>query len=182
MIDAEGYRHNVGIILCNDEGCVFWARRVGMDSWQFPQGGIKQNEDPERAMFRELYEETGLLREHVRVIGRTKSWLRYDLPKRFIRRRSLPLCIGQKQLWYILHMVSEEDRVRFDCSDKPEFDQWRWVDFWRPVNDVVFFKRDVYRQALTELGVFLLPESIPISPAGFLSRKRGTVARKHIPY
>ena len=151
MIDRDGYRLNVGIILSNDEGRLFWARRIGMQSWQFPQGGIKRNEDPETAMFRELYEEVGLKSRDVEIIGRTSEWLRYELPERFIRRRSSPVCIGQKQIWFMLKLASEESRIRLDCSDKPEFDHWRWVDYWHPVNDVVYFKRKVYRDALTEL-------------------------------
>ena len=97
MIDPEGYRFNVGIILCNGDGRVFWARRAGMDSWQFPQGGIKQHEAPEKAMYRELTEETGLASKHVEVLGCTKSWLRYHLPKRFIRKNTQPICIGQNK-------------------------------------------------------------------------------------
>ena len=155
MIDRDGYRLNVGIVLCNDEGRVFWARRVGMRSWQFPQGGIKRHEDPETAMYRELYEEVGLRSGDVKLIGRTSQWLRYDLPERYIRRRSYPVCIGQKQLWFMLKLAASESRIRLDCSCKPEFDHWCWVDYWRPVDDVVYFKRDVYQQALTELGDYL---------------------------
>ena len=169
MIDEYGYRLNVGIVLCNDEGRVFWARRAGMDSWQFPQGGIKENEDPLSALYRELYEETGLGRQDVEIIGRTKNWLHYDLPDRYVRKRSLPLCIGQKQIWYILRLVSGEENVRFDLSERPEFDGWRWVDFWYPLKRVVFFKRKVYRSALRELGVLLLSESVPVKADGFLS-------------
>lgn len=154
MIDLEGYRLNVGIILCNNAGQVFWARRMGMNSWQFPQGGIQIHEDPDAAMYRELYEEVGLLDTDVRVMGRTKEWLRYNLPERYIRRNSMPLCIGQKQLWYILHLTSDEANICLHRSDKPEFDAWRWVNYWYPLNDVVFFKRDVYRKALTELCTF----------------------------
>ncbi len=168
MIDSEGYRYNVGIVLCNAEGRLFWARRAGMDSWQFPQGGIKKNENPDQAMFRELYEEIGLTAEHVAVIGRTRNWLHYDLPERYIRKHSYPVCVGQKQLWYILRMNSSERCVRFDCSEKPEFDGWRWVDFWAPVDEVVFFKRDVYRQALSELGKMLISDNVPVSPEGYL--------------
>lgn len=156
MIDPDGYRLNVGIILCNDEGRVFWARRIGMRSWQFPQGGIKRNEDPEAAMYRELYEEVGLRCRDVNIIGRTREWLRYDLPERYIRKHSYPLCIGQKQLWYMLRLAAAESRIRLDCTGKPEFDNWCWVDYWHPVNDVVYFKRHVYRQALTELGDYLV--------------------------
>ncbi len=170
MIDSQGYRHNVGIVLCNGKGKLFWARRAGMDSWQFPQGGIKRHEDPEDAMYRELYEEIGLRKEHVEIIGRTQSWLRYDLPEKYIRKHSYPLCKGQKQLWFILKMQSSERCVRFDCSAQPEFDGWRWVDFWYPVDEVIFFKREVYRKALTELGGYLVSESVPVNAGGFLSK------------
>lgn len=172
MIDEEGYRLNVGIILCNDEGRVFWARRIGMSSWQFPQGGIQANEEPDAAMFRELHEEVGLRREHVQVIGRTRDWLRYQLPERYIRRDSHPLCIGQKQLWYILRLVSDDTDIRFDCSDRPEFDAWRWVDYWYPLREVVYFKREVYLRALSELGDLLVSDHVPVSPSGYLSARR----------
>lgn len=169
MIDPDGYRFNVGIILCNDQGRVFWARRTGMNSWQFPQGGIKKDEDPETAMYRELHEETGLNNQDVGIIGCTRTWLRYHLPERFIRKDSNPVCIGQKQIWYLLHFLGNEKNVRFDCSERPEFDDWCWVDFWKPLNDVVYFKKNVYRQALSELGNLLLLDSVPVDPAGFLA-------------
>lgn len=151
MIDRDGYRLNVGIILLNQDHRVFWARRIGMRSWQFPQGGIKRNEGPEEAMYRELYEEVGLRSRDVQLIGRTRGWLHYDLPERYIRKRSQPLCIGQKQVWFMLELMSPESRIKLDCSMKPEFDSWTWVDYWHPVADVVYFKREVYHRALTEL-------------------------------
>ncbi len=172
MIDSEGYRLNVGIILCNDEGRVFWARRAGMRSWQFPQGGIKFNESPDEAMYRELYEEVGLQIRQVQLIGRTREWLHYELPERYIRKNSQPLCIGQKQLWYILRMADKESQIRLDCAEKPEFDAWCWVDFWHPLNDVVYFKREVYRKAMLELGSHLTSDKVPVSPMGFLSLRR----------
>jgi len=163
MIDSKGYRPNVGIILCNDEGRVFWAKRMGVDAWQFPQGGINQDEDPEAAMFRELWEETGLTEQHVEVLGRTRYWLRYRLPNRYIRKNSLPLCIGQKQIWFILRLLATDSNVRFDHCPKPEFDSWRWVDYWEPLNDVVYFKRKVYQKAMSELGVILNLHGIPVA-------------------
>ncbi|MEW8587371.1 MAG: RNA pyrophosphohydrolase, partial [Candidatus Thiodiazotropha sp.] len=102
MIDADGYRPNVGIILCNDNRQLFWGRRVGQDAWQFPQGGIKSDETPEQAMYRELREEVGLKAEQVEMMGATRNWLRYRLPERYIRRHREPLCIGQKQIWFLL--------------------------------------------------------------------------------
>ncbi|MBL1262987.1 RNA pyrophosphohydrolase [Candidatus Methylomicrobium oryzae] len=166
MIDSKGYRPNVGIILCNDEGRVFWAKRMGMNAWQFPQGGINQDEDPETAMYRELWEETGLQQQHVQVLGRTRYWLRYKLPERYIRKNTAPICIGQKQIWFILRLLTHESNVRFDHCPKPEFDSWRWVDYWEPLKDVVYFKRKVYLRAMTELSEILAIEGLPVDMAG----------------
>lgn len=173
IIDREGYRHSVGIVLCNSQRQVLWARRSGMRSWQFPQGGIKRDEAPEQAMFRELYEEIGLRCSDVECIACTESWLRYQLPERYVRKNSLPLCIGQKQIWFILNLRSPDSLIRLDCSDKPEFDYWRWVDYWFPIDDVVYFKREVYRQALTELGNHLLTSrDPPIDLSGYRTQGR----------
>lgn len=155
MIDADGYRPNVGIILSNPQGQLFWARRIGQDAWQFPQGGIKPHETPEQALFRELWEEIGLTSEHVQVLGSTRGWLRYKLPKWLMRRNEQPLCIGQKQIWYLLQLAGSENNVKLDHAEKPEFDGWRWVDYWYPLQQVVSFKRDVYERALHELAPLL---------------------------
>ena len=154
VIDSKGFRANVGIILSNSEGKVFWARRAGQNTWQFPQGGIDEDESPMEAMFRELHEETGLLPEHVEVIGKTDDWLRYRIPEHLLRHRSKPLCIGQKQIWFYLRLIGCESAVNLCCSEKPEFDCWRWVDYWTPVDEIVSFKRKVYRQALRQLQRF----------------------------
>ena len=152
-IDSEGYRPNVGIILMNDSRRLFWGRRVGKQhSWQFPQGGILDGETCEQALYRELHEEVGLLPEHVTIVAQTQDWLRYDLPKRFIRQHSLPLCIGQKQKWFLLQLIADESAINFDKADVPEFDHWRWVSYWYPINHVIPFKRRVYRQALREFA------------------------------
>ena len=151
MIDSEGYRANVGIIITNRQGQVCWCRRFGQDSWQFPQGGVDEGETPEQAMYRELNEEVGLNPEDVKIIGVTKNWLKYKLPEQFIRQHSKPVCIGQKQRWFLLRLKSNEDKLRFDQHQKPEFDGWQWVSFWYPARRVVAFKREVYRMALKEL-------------------------------
>jgi putative (di)nucleoside polyphosphate hydrolase len=166
VIDLDGYRENVGIVLSNAEGRVLWARRIGQDAWQFPQGGIRRNEGPEEAMYRELREEIGLETSDVRIVARTREWLRYRLPKHLVRRRSRPVCIGQKQVWYLLYLTGDETKVRFDISDEPEFDSWRWVDYWSPIREVVSFKRKVYRTALEEFAEYLFVNGkyTPISP------------------
>ena len=150
-IDAEGFRANVGIILVNADNKLMLGGRVGAKGWQFPQGGMLQDEEPEQAMFRELHEEVGLRPEDVEVLGVTRDWLRYRLPDKFIRQHSKPLCIGQKQIWFYLRLTGRESDFDLCCSDKPEFDCWRWVDYWTPVKEIVYFKRKVYKQALTLL-------------------------------
>jgi len=157
VIDVEGYRANVGIILRNADGKLLWARRIGQDAWQFPQGGIREDETPEEAMYRELFEEIGLDTDDVNVVGRTRDWLRYRLPRRHLRHYSKPLCIGQKQVWFLLNLVAAESKVRFDATDEPEFDYWRWVDYWRPLDEVVPFKRKVYELALSEFAPLVFP-------------------------
>ncbi|HET8554707.1 MAG TPA: RNA pyrophosphohydrolase [Rhodanobacteraceae bacterium] len=152
MIDADGYRPNVGIVLLNDDGRLFWARRVHRDGWQFPQGGMRSDETPLEAMYRELQEETGLDPAHVEVLATTPGWLRYRLPRRYVRRHQRPVCIGQKQVWFLLRFVGREKHLCLDASEKPEFDSWRWVDFWYPALHVVSFKRQVYERALRQFA------------------------------
>lgn len=152
MIDPDGYRPNVGIILMHDDGRVFWARRSSRDGWQFPQGGMNSDETPLEAMYRELHEETGLAADHVEVLAATPGWLRYRLPRRFVRNGQRPVCIGQKQVWFLLRLVADEGAVKLDVTERPEFDLWRWVDFWYPLEHVVVFKRRVYEQALHHLA------------------------------
>jgi len=152
VIDEEGFRANVGIVICNRQGNLLWAKRIGQEAWQFPQGGIKPGESLEEALYRELDEEVGLQQEHVRVIHQTRDWLRYRLPKNFIRRHSLPVCIGQKQKWFLLALEGRESEIDLARSKQPEFDDWRWVNYWHPLKEVIDFKRDVYRRALQELN------------------------------
>ena len=138
--------------MANDRGQVLWARRVGgRDAWQFPQGGINRGESPEQALYRELHEEVGLSRNAVEVLGSTRGWLRYRLPKGFIRKGQSPVCIGQKQKWYLLSLEVEETEIDLQRSSTPEFDSWRWVNYWYPLRQVVDFKKEVYRKALQEL-------------------------------
>jgi putative (di)nucleoside polyphosphate hydrolase len=155
MLDREGFRPNVGIILLNARNEVFWGKRLREHSWQFPQGGIKYGETPVQAMYRELHEETGLLPEHVKVVGRTRDWLRYEVPDKFIKREVRGHYRGQKQIWFLLRMVGRDCDICLRATDHPEFDAWRWNEYWVPLDAVIEFKRDVYQLALTELSRFL---------------------------
>ncbi len=155
MLDREGFRPNVGIILLNQKNQVFWGKRIRSNSWQFPQGGIDRGESPEQAMYRELHEEVGLRPEHVHIVGRTRDWLRYEVPERFIRRDARGHYKGQKQIWYLLRLVVHDWNLNLRATNHPEFDAWRWHDYWVPLEVVIEFKRGVYEMALTELSRYL---------------------------
>ncbi len=152
MIDADGFRFNVGIILANKHGQLFWAQRIGQNAWQFPQGGVLEEEAIKDALYRELFEEIGLKEGQVAWLGETEHWLRYRLPRKLVRPERQPVCIGQKQKWIALRLLAEDSAIRLDLSGMPEFDAWRWVSYWYPLREVVNFKREVYRQALRELA------------------------------
>lgn len=177
MIDDDGYRPNVGIVICNRQGQVLWARRFGQNSWQFPQGGINPGETAEQAMYRELFEEVGLGRKDVKILASTRNWLRYKLPKRLVRWDTKPVCIGQKQRWFLLQLMCNESEINMQRSSTPEFDGWRWVSFWYPVRQVVSFKRDVYRRVMKEFSPVVMPLQEVTPPPARTSpayrRKRG---------
>jgi putative (di)nucleoside polyphosphate hydrolase len=155
MLDRDGYRPNVGIVILNHCNHVFWGKRVREHSWQFPQGGIKPYETPEQAMYRELREEVGLLPEHVKILGRTRDWLRYEVPSHWIKREWRPAYRGQKQIWFLLRLIGRDTDVKLRATSRPEFDAWRWNEYWIPSEAVIEFKRQVYQSALTELSRFL---------------------------
>jgi putative (di)nucleoside polyphosphate hydrolase len=161
MLDREGFRPNVGIIIANVKNEVFWGKRVQEHAWQFPQGGIKHGESPEQAMYRELEEEVGLRPVHVRILGRTKGWLRYEVPNQWVRREWRGSYRGQKQIWFLLRLIGRDCDVSLRASERPEFDAWRWSEYWVPLESVIEFKREVYQQALSELARFLARDQHP---------------------
>ncbi len=165
VIDRDGFRANVGIVLMDDAGRLFLGRRTGGKGWQFPQGGMRRGEVLEESLYRELHEEVGLGPDDVELLGQTRRWLRYRLPQRFVRKEQRPLCIGQKQRWFLLRLVRPESAMRLDLSEAPEFDRWRWVEYWQPVKEVIYFKRPVYVRALHELGPLARPEGLPPYPS-----------------
>ncbi len=172
MIDKDGYRQNVGIVICNRRGQVLWARRIRQNSWQFPQGGVDQGETVTEAMYRELYEELGLKHEDVKILATSRCWHRYKLPKRLVRVSENPVCIGQKQKWFLLTMhKNKQNKIEFNRDGHPEFDDWRWVSYWYPVRQVISFKRDVYRKILSEFSETALFSSFD-EKAGFNRSKK----------
>lgn len=156
MIDKAGYRFGVGIILVNDKRQIFFAKRVGMLAWQFPQGGMKEDETPEQTMYRELKEEIGLNPEDVQILASSRRWLRYRLPSRLVRHYAKPVCIGQKQKWFLLRLANPDAKIDLQANGTPEFDSWAWVSYWFPLRQVVTFKRRVYVMALKEFAKLVL--------------------------
>ncbi len=150
MIDKNGYRLNVGIVLTNKNGQLFWGKRVKSQGWQFPQGGVQPYETLLETMYRELDEELGLTKKEVKVLAITKRWLHYKLPIHMQRRTQVPKCIGQKQKWFMLLLIGDDNKIRLDANKKPEFSNWRWIEYWEPMKHVTYFKRDIYRKVLTE--------------------------------
>lgn len=155
MIDSQGYRANVGIVITNDKQQVLLAKRYKEDAWQFPQGGIDPNEGDLEALFRELNEEVGLSANQVRIIAKTPKWLRYDLPDYRIRRGQKPVCIGQKQIWFLLKLTTDDSHIKLDTHASIEFDDWAWVDYWQPIEKVIDFKKNIYEDMLKALAPVL---------------------------
>jgi putative (di)nucleoside polyphosphate hydrolase len=151
VIDRDGFRANVGMMLMSAEGQLFMARRAGGRGWQFPQGGKLRGETDEQSLYRELREEIGLAAGDVQIIGRTRHWLRYRLPQRYVRHTMQPLCLGQKQRWFLLRLRDADARFRFDVT-------------------VIYFKRAVYTRALHELGPLAFPGGPPPYPSWWRRR------------
>ena len=166
IIDQQGYRLNIGIIVINHNNNLLWAKRMGQNAWQFPQGGVQQGEKLHQALYRELKEELGLDPEDVEIEAMTEGFLKYRLPAGLIRYDNHPLCIGQKQKWYLLRLKGEDQRIDLGCSPKPEFEKWQWVPYWYPLKHVISFKKDVYRKALLYFArnLFLSQEAYTLDP------------------
>ena len=178
MLDRDGFRPNVGIILLNAATRCSGASASSTHSWQFPQGGIKHGETPEQAMFRELHEEVGLTPDHVRIVARTRDWLRYEVPDHFIRRDARGHYRGQKQIWFLLQLTGRDSDMNLRATDHPEFDAWRWNEYWVPLDVVIEFKRDVYQMALTELARFLFKPRPPAAQERHGLRSDAAVRRQ----
>jgi putative (di)nucleoside polyphosphate hydrolase len=155
MIYVDGYRQNIGIILLNKStNQVFWGRRKGESAWQFPQGGIFEQEEQDAAMYRELYEELGLKPCHVKIVAKTKEWLYYDVPSIYLRSANRGYR-GQKQIWYLLEFLGSDQDIDVMLTKDHEFDAWKWVEFWYPVEHVIEFKQEVYKKAMQELAKYI---------------------------
>ena len=150
-IKEKGYRLNVGIIVANSDGKLLYCKRKDSDNWQFPQGGIDRNEDPFLAALRELYEEVGIQKDKVKLIKESENWYKYDLPRKYKKNNFLWNDFkGQKQKWFLFKLI-EEVMIDLNNENNPEFDEFDWVDYWKPLDEIVEFKREIYKKVLSEL-------------------------------
>ena len=144
-----GYRLNVAMIVLNKDNKVLFCKRRSTENWQFPQGGVDENENIESAMFRELNEEVGLEKDNVEIKAVSQNLIYYDIPKNIRSRVLGGKFRGQAQKYFLLKLISGD--VDLNIENTPEFDKHSWVPFWYPLNQVVDFKKEAYRSALIEL-------------------------------
>ena len=151
---GKNYRKGVGMVIVNRKGQFFLGKRIGADAWQFPQGGIDEGETPEVALYRELYEETGLKKEKVEIIDISKKWLVYHIPHVF--QRSNKKYDGAMQKWFLLRFIGEDaDDINLNATEHAEFDSWKWSDRKTAIKSVIKFKKKVYESILQEFSNIL---------------------------
>lgn len=161
VVDAQGYRPNVGIVIANKNNQLFWAKRAGLDAWQFPQGGIRPGEELLAAMYRELMEETGIPADDVTILGQTDEWVRYEFGSSKTTAGG-ELYMGQKQLWFLVRFLGDDRQINLQSDQHVEFEDWRWVDYWYPLNHIVDFKRPIYEATLKHFAPLLFGETIEV--------------------
>ena len=151
--DDLPYRPCVGVMLANTAGEVFVGQRIDNEgpAWQMPQGGVDEDEDPQRAALRELWEETGVMPSLVKVEAETKDWISYDLPPEIAGRIWGGKFRGQSQKWFLLRFQGSDSDINI-ATQHPEFSEWRWLPPEELVDAIVPFKREVYQQVLKEFG------------------------------
>jgi putative (di)nucleoside polyphosphate hydrolase len=154
---SDGYRRGVGVMLLNREGKVFVGARIDNtdDAWQMPQGGIDDADDDEWATaLRELEEETGIARDLVEKLSAMPERLKYDLPEELRAKLWGGKFKGQDQDWFIARFLGQDSDINI-ATNHPEFREWKWIEPAQLPELIVPFKRDLYRQLLSEFAEYL---------------------------
>lgn len=163
MNEESNYRLNVGLIIVNNYGKVLICKRKNSNQWQFPQGGIDKGESPIEAAKREIFEEVGIKPSKIKVLGKIKDWVKYEIPKELAKKSFKKKgIVGQKQKWFIFKIKSEAC-ITFVNDPDNEFDDFAWVSYWRPIALIVSFKKEVYRNVLAELLPIYFNEFLDVS-------------------
>ena len=163
MNEESNYRLNVGLIIVNTYGKVLICKRKNSNQWQFPQGGIDEGESPIEAAKREIFEEVGIKPSKIKVLGKIKDWVKYEIPKELAKKSFKKKgIVGQKQKWFIFKIKSEAC-ITFVNDPDNEFDDFAWVSYWRPIALIISFKKEVYRNVLAELLPIYFNEFLDVS-------------------
>ena len=163
MNEESNYRLNVGLIIVNNYGKVLICKRKNSNQWQFPQGGIDEGESPMEAAKREIFEEVGIKPSKIKVLGKIKDWVKYEIPKELAKKSFKKKgIVGQKQKWFIFKIKSEAC-ITFVNDPDNEFDDFAWVSYWRPIALIISFKKEVYRNVLAELLPIYFNEFLDVS-------------------
>lgn len=145
------YRRNVGIALFNRKGELFVAQRSDLPGavWQCPQGGIDENEDPQAAALRELWEETGC--NKATLLGERAEWISYDLPPELLGKAFKGRYRGQTQKWFVFGFDGDDTDIKLDLHEPAEFNDWAWLPPQELLQRNLGFKADLYATLLPEL-------------------------------
>jgi len=148
MNNKKDYRPNVAAVIlspnCNQEVTFFLGKRKGVRrAWQFPQGGIDGDETPQEALLRELKEEIGT--NEVEIIAEYPEWICYDFPNN--KSDKMYPYKGQNQKYFLVKL-KKNATINLDLDEKPEFEDYTFVNEQELFKKALFMKRRAYKRVI----------------------------------